>query len=186
MNQREPRKFVDAYSGRFRYDLSEEIQAYALEEFERMAGELDSAVYHVEVPGQREVHFIEHESLVSGTRAYKAILFDGIWDATRRIAELNDELRCTFQGGRVMVTPEVQTSPNCDEILESVRRYDWNQAQPGNDPYKEHDFGVVSVAGGRYFWKIDYYDPMLTRGSSDPANPEKTTRVLTIMSAEEY
>jgi hypothetical protein len=33
----------------------------------------------------------------------------------------------------------------------------------------------------RYFWKIDYYDLAGECGSSDPANPAVTRRVLTVM-----
>lgn len=56
----------------------------------------------------------------------------------------------------------------------------------GNDPHGEHDFGALDLAGQRLFWKIDYYDLDLRYGSSDPANPDQTRRVITIMLASEY
>ena len=43
-----------------------------------------------------------------------------------------------------------------------------------------------SIEGARFFWKIDYYDRELKYGSENPADPEQTARVLTIMRAEEY
>lgn len=55
-----------------------------------------------------------------------------------------------------------------------------------NDPYGEHDFGKVVVNGVSCFWKISYYDNRLEYGSEDPANPDITTRVLTIMLTSEY
>ena len=54
-----------------------------------------------------------------------------------------------------------------------------------NDPHGEHDFGTFEVAGETYFFKLDYY-PDMEGGSEDPADPTKTTRVLTIMRADEY
>lgn len=57
---------------------------------------------------------------------------------------------------------------------------------PDNDPHGEHDFGAFDLGGQRLFWKIDYYDRDLRYASDDPADPDITTRVLTIMMASEY
>ena len=51
---------------------------------------------------------------------------------------------------------------------------------------QEHDFGAIEIDGDRYFWKIDHYDSLMVGGSEDPTDPGKTTRVLTIMRADEY
>jgi uncharacterized protein DUF3768 len=55
-----------------------------------------------------------------------------------------------------------------------------------NDPFWEHDCGLIAVAGQRVLFKIDYYDPSLCGHSVDPADPLVTRRVLTIMLAGEY
>jgi hypothetical protein len=66
------------------------------------------------------------------------------------------------------------------DILQAVQDFS------NNDPHDEHDFGSFERAGKKLFWKIDYYDRNLEFGSPDPADPTKTTRVLTIMLAMEY
>ena len=53
-------------------------------------------------------------------------------------------------------------------------------------PHGEHDFGAVDEASVRYFWKIACCDRATEMGSPDPADPEVTTRVLTILRADEY
>ncbi|MBB5753787.1 DUF3768 domain-containing protein [Prosthecomicrobium pneumaticum] len=103
------------------------------------------------------------------------------------IADLNDVLRMTFIGGRVMITSGIDALPFPvrESIVAKVRTFD--AFTPDNDPYGEHDFGSFRQDGaGTIFWKIDYYDPTLTGGSEDPADPKKTARVLTIMLAREY
>jgi hypothetical protein len=105
---------------------------------------------------------------------------------TARIRELNDELRRTGQGGRVMVTQGVAAlgPERRREILAAVQEFD--DFTSDNDPHGEHDFGAAAVTGARLFWKIDYYDCSLTQHSPDPADPHATARVLTIMLADEY
>ncbi len=103
------------------------------------------------------------------------------------VTGLNDLLRSTFLTGRVLLTEGVRALPEAirEEIITKVRAFD--DFGPDNDPRGEHDFGAFDQGGaGRIFWKIDYYDPSLTMGSEDPADPKRTQRVLTIMLAEEY
>ena len=73
--------------------------------------------------------------------------------------------------------------PN-SEILEALRNYDDFDAD--NDPYGEHDFGMIAVQGHEILFKIDYYDLDLVYHSPDPSDPTVTHRVLTVMLAEDY
>lgn len=103
------------------------------------------------------------------------------------IARLNDELRRTFATGDVMLSTGIRALPSAQlrAVLARVRHHD--DFTPDNDPSGERDFGAFDLDGiGRVFWKIDYYDPTLTFGSEEPADPTRTRRVLTIMLAEEY
>jgi hypothetical protein len=102
------------------------------------------------------------------------------------IRELNDGLRQSFSGGRVVITEGVDAlSPEIKaEVLNQVRHYD--RFDHENDPHGEHDFGNFEIEGERFFFKVDYYNLDVDGGSEDPADPAKTTRVLTVMKAEEY
>ena len=103
-----------------------------------------------------------------------------------KIAELNDRLRRTFTGGKVLLTAAVASlDPSVQiEVLERVRSFaDFNA---DNDPHREHDFGVVTVEGERYFFKVDYYDLTMDCGSEDPSDPAVTTRVLTVGHMSDY
>ncbi len=105
----------------------------------------------------------------------------------QRIAELNDNFRTSFIGGRVLKTAGIDALPEDDQaaILRKVRSFE--DFTEDNDPYGEHDFGAFEHPGaGRIFWKIDYYDRAGHAGSEDPADPAQTLRVLTIMLAGEY
>lgn len=106
--------------------------------------------------------------------------------SAERIRELNDSLRMTLRGGRLMMTAGVERLP-LDvrrEVVRTVMNY--GALSRDNDPDAEHDFGRFEVDGCTFFWKIDYYEASMEFGADDPANPAKTTRVLTIMLAREY
>ncbi len=102
------------------------------------------------------------------------------------ISRLNDLLRTHGIGGKVLATPSVVnlSSNTRAEVMNAIR--DFDAFTDDNDPYGEHDFGAVEVAGDKFFFKIDYYDQTMERGSDNPADSNITTRVMTIMRAEEY
>jgi hypothetical protein len=91
------------------------------------------------------------------------------------IRALNDAFRTTLTGGRVMFTQGVAALGQEDEDFDA-----------DNDPYGEHDFGMIVARGHELLFKIDYYDRDLVHHSPDAADPSVTTRVLTIMLADEY
>ncbi len=107
-------------------------------------------------------------------------------DSTARIAQLNDDLRQTFQGGQVCMTRGVQAlgAERVQRAVTAVRTF--SDFTEDNDPYGERDFGSFAIDGQSLFWKIDYYDTTMTKGSENPADPHRTTRVLTILLACEY
>lgn len=104
-----------------------------------------------------------------------------------RIAMLNDNFRMTGVGGKIVLTRGIVNlgEEMVNSIITSMREYTaWSE---DNDPYGEHDFGIIMLASSqKVYFKIDYYDERLEFGSEDPADPEKTTRVLTLLLAEEY
>jgi hypothetical protein len=105
---------------------------------------------------------------------------------TEIIRDINDAFRRTFIGGAVVITAGVEAMPTerRRSLLQKVRAFDVFTGD--NDPHGEHDFGAINEGGVRCFWKIDYYDRKTEMGSPDPADPSVTTRVLTVMLAEEY
>lgn len=108
-------------------------------------------------------------------------------DHTKRIAKLNDLCRTAPGiGGKWFIMPGIRalSEPDQSAIREKVERF--NDFNPDNDPYGERDFGAFTHNGREIFWKIDYYAPDMRHGSEDPADPNQTVRVLTILLAEEY
>lgn len=107
-------------------------------------------------------------------------------ERTGRIRHLNDLLRCKGIGGQVMVTAGVDALGPAAviRILKAVAAFaDFN---PENDPHGERDCALLQVDGLSIVFKIDYFDRTLTFHSPDPADPSVTSRVMTVMRADEY
>jgi hypothetical protein len=104
----------------------------------------------------------------------------------QRIRKLNDLLRQTFIGGRVLMTQGVNALDDDlkERVLTAIRAFD--DFSEDNDPYGTHEFGGVEIDGIRVWFKIDAYDKNHHYGSPDPSDPAVTARVMTILLPEEY
>ena len=105
---------------------------------------------------------------------------------SERIRVLNDNFRSTCVGGRMLMTAGVNALPLDTKARVLLAVQSFGKFTDDNDPHREHDFGSFEIDGETYFFKIDYYALDMAGGSEDPADPEKTVRMLTIMRADEY
>jgi len=103
-----------------------------------------------------------------------------------RIRALNDAFRTNFACGTVLLSASVDALPDMVKANALLEVAQFSEFDEDNDPHGEHDFGSFSLCGRRFFWKIDYYDRHSKYGSEDPADPDKTSRVLTLMLSEDY
>ena len=103
-----------------------------------------------------------------------------------RLRDLNVQFRKHRIGGRVLITHGiVALRPEMVARIDAaIRAFD--AFTPDNDPYGEHDFGMLEVEGHKVMFKIDYYDCDLDYASPDPSDSTVTYRVMTIMLVEEY
>jgi Protein of unknown function (DUF3768) len=98
-----------------------------------------------------------------------------------KIIELNDQLRTTFKGGRVQMTPSVYQLDDRlrGRALSVLARFN------SFDPASDHDWGVFIFAGFAFEWRIEYRGKDGTGTSPDPADPDKTLRVLTLYAVDD-
>ena len=102
------------------------------------------------------------------------------------IAKLNNDFRKSFIGGEVLLSAGIAAMSSEDKanIVALVQNFD--NFTPDNNPYSENDFGSFDYKGEKILWKIDYYDLNNQYHSENPANPDITNRVLTILLSCEY
>lgn len=111
---------------------------------------------------------------------------EGLDTSVATIRRLNDDLRVRRLGGSIVITPGIGAlgPSTIVEIIAAITAFDG--FTPDNDPYGEHDCAVMNVVGIKIIWKIDYYDLARRFHSPDPADMKVTSRVMTIMRADEY
>ena len=102
------------------------------------------------------------------------------------IATLNDKFRRSFINGEVLLSAGIAAMSSEDKanIISMVQNF--NDFTPSNDVYGEHDFLSIDYKGNKIFAKIDYYDLNNQYHSENPANPDITNRILTIMTVFEW
>jgi Protein of unknown function (DUF3768) len=102
-------------------------------------------------------------------------------DRRAKITALNDQLRISFKGGRVQMTKSVYEldARLRGRALTVLARY--NKFHPDS----EHDWGTFIFAGFSFEWRIEYRSKEGAGISPDPADPDKTLRVLTLYAIDD-
>ena len=101
-------------------------------------------------------------------------------------AQLNDKARQNLRNYHMTNGVRSLDGESLNQLIQQVK--DYNQFDAENDPYGEHDFGYLTFNSEKYYFKIDYYakGSNYQRGSEDPSNESITTRIITLMRADEY
>ena len=102
-------------------------------------------------------------------------------DRRAKIIALNDQLRTSFKGGRVQMTKSVYELDDRlrGRALSVLARYYKFHSE------SEHDWGTFIFAGFSFEWRIEYRGKDGTGTSSDPVDPDKTLRVLTLYAIDD-
>jgi hypothetical protein len=91
-----------------------------------------------------------------------------------------------FEDGRVVMTAAVKVLPVELRAAAIVAMQAHTVFAKDDDPYEEHDWASFELGGQRFVWTIDCYDETRTYRSRDPCDELVTTRVLTLMLAQDY
>ncbi|MDJ0555775.1 MAG: DUF3768 domain-containing protein [Microcoleaceae cyanobacterium MO_207.B10] len=103
------------------------------------------------------------------------------------ITKLNDRFRNGDRSlGDYKMSRQVLLLPikKQKQLFKQIQEFD--DFTPENDPRGEHDIGKVTMDGVEYIWKIDYLDTSMIMLSDEPADINKTTRILLVIRGDEY
>jgi hypothetical protein len=102
-------------------------------------------------------------------------------DRRHKVVALNDQLRTTFKGGRVQMTRSVYDLDDRlrGRALAVLAQYNKFHAD------SRHDWGTFIFAGYSFEWRIEYRGKDGVGHSPDPADPDRTMRVLTLYVTED-
>lgn len=90
------------------------------------------------------------------------------------------------QHHRITITQGIMAYP-AEQQEEIIHRILVFQAfTEDNDPHLDRDLMVIEYLGTKIYGKMDHYDLAMEYLSPDTSNDQLTTRVLTIMLADEY
>src|SRR5260370_41423017 len=106
--------------------------------------------------------------------------------STARIRELNCAFRKTSASGKMVMSANVAALPEMVRASALIKVAEFTDFTLEDDPHGEHDFLSFEHCNRTFFWKCDCHNKEMDGGSEDPADPEKTTRVGTLMLAEDY
>ncbi|WP_350335248.1 DUF3768 domain-containing protein [Coralliovum pocilloporae] len=104
----------------------------------------------------------------------------------RKIGAMNDAFRRSLKGGRVETTAGIDALNTYTQMCAFQLVRDAKSLSGHTDPFDERDFGAFAIGAHRLIWKIEYLDTDTGGKSTDPSNPNITTRVLKLMLADEY
>jgi len=107
-------------------------------------------------------------------------------DKVAEIRRLNDQFRTTFRGGQIVLTQSVADLPDMVKAAALCEVQKFSAFTEKNDPTNEHDFLAFELCNRCFIFSIVYFDLKLEHGSPDPADPNVTRRIGTLMMAHDW
>jgi Protein of unknown function (DUF3768) len=107
-------------------------------------------------------------------------------DRIKKIREENDKFRTTFRGGKILLTYGVAELPTEIVAAALVQVASFKDFDEENDPHEEHDYLSFDLCNREFVFIIQYYDLKMEGPSIDPADPNVTKRLATLMLTHEW